>query len=748
MYKDFEKSVDKQIQTPSTQPLAWDPRRAHKLDIIACPEEQTVNEKEESDEAEPNPIEVDRQHYSDEHTETFDGNNDAVGAEDISDVEVGGSSSEMAGDDVEFQEMLGAVNVVELERCLVLENIDDNDMNIDVENNAVWDTEEEYSSTEDESDVNDADEEDEEWNDVEELRNWAIQSNIPQTQLDRLLLILRRRLLPALPKSSKTFLKTATAQYHIEVMKDDSGASVGEFVYFGIAEHLKKTINRALHRENVLHLQINIDGLPLYKSSSRQFWPILCKVQLQPDVYEPFPIAVYSGIQKPNDLNEYLGRLIEESNGLMETGIDIDGEKFEVRIASFICDRPARSFVKCIKGHGGYYACERCTVKGERHANRTIYCSTDAGERTDESFRNVDNPEHHTGISPLELIRPYINMIFLFILDFMHLCCLGIMKKLLIDCWLQGNLNFRSKSLLSQRLIYLQSQIPTEFQRTTRSVFDVAKWKATEFRFFLLYGGPVVLKKILPDKLFKHFLLFSVSCRILCSPKLAVKYHANAKVYLKSFVQTSRYLYGKVSQVMNMHSLIHLADDVKNMGCPLSEITAFPFENTLGKMKKMLRSGRRPLAQLCRRLHESFFAGTKKVTAPPPVTIIRKLEQTPTGHIPIKILRYKEATIAVKSPNNTVELENGKLLKIDGMYIPPNCGINNIEVEGYFLKKKKPMFAYPCNSKILNMWEVETAEESRHRCPLQHVALKMVTLSIPSDELQRDKIYAMPLLHL
>lgn len=177
-------------------------------------------------------------------------------------------------------------------------------------------------------------------------------------------------------------------------------------------------------------------------------------------------------------------------------------------------------------------------------------------------------------------------------------------------------------------------------------------------------------------------------------------------------------------------------------------VTAFPFENSLGKMKKMLRSGRRPLAQLSRRLHEVFLAGKKKVSLPPPVEILRKLQRTPTGYTPIRTLRYKEATISVKSPNNTVELENGKFLQIDDMYIPPDGNIINIEIEGPLLKKKKPMFVYPCNSKILNMWEVEIEEQSRHRCPLQHVTLKMVTLSIASDELQRDTIYTMPLLHL
>lgn len=415
----------------------------------------------------------------------------------------GRASNEIEGMNVaeDLEQHLTAEEISNDEESASGSNDDDSDDNSHL-------LDEESSEEEEPREVNN---DDQEWNEVTELKNWAIRSNISQTQLDDLLLILRRRLLPGLPACSKTFLKTAAADYTIQNCEHVDG-SVGEFLYFGIAKNLQKTVNPTLHEQTVLRLQINIDGLPLYRSSSRQFWPILGKVQFQPDVYKPFPIAIYSGTHKPNNLNEYFGSFIEEINGLMESGIVIDGRQFEVCIGCFICDRPARSFIKCIKNHGGYYACERCIVKGERYEDRMVYTSTSCVERTDESFRNEENAQHHTGFSPLTLIRPGINMVCQFVLDFMHLCCLGIMKKLLVDCWLKGNLNTRlsynNKLLLSQRLISLQSQIPAEFQRTTRSIFDVLKWKATEFRFFLLYGGPVVLKKILSDDLYKHFLLF------------------------------------------------------------------------------------------------------------------------------------------------------------------------------------------------------------------------------------------------
>lgn len=66
-------------------------------------------------------------------------------------------------------------------------------------------------------------------------------------------------------------------------------------------------------------------------------------------------------------------------------------------------------------------------------------------------------------------------------------------------------------------------------------------------------------------------------------------------------------LYGIDSQVMNFHYLIHLADDVKYMLGPLSFFSSFPFESTLGKIKKLIRAPRNPLVQVLNRLEENWM---------------------------------------------------------------------------------------------------------------------------------------------
>ncbi|OXU19212.1 hypothetical protein TSAR_006247, partial [Trichomalopsis sarcophagae] len=181
--------------------------------------------------------------------------------------------------------------------------------------------------------------------------------------------------IPTLPLSSKTLLKFKSLDcYKIEKFDKNDIDNTYEFLYCGISKQLQKTINPKLHETLELEVQFHIDGLPIYQSSSKEFWPILGKVSMKSIIYEPFIVAVYCG-----------------------TGVDIEEINFKIKVKCFVCDRPARSFVKCIKGHTGLQT----------------------------------NIEHHNDVSPLTLVEPQIDMVNHFVLDFMHLGCLGVTKKLL-----------------------------------------------------------------------------------------------------------------------------------------------------------------------------------------------------------------------------------------------------------------------------------------------------------------------------
>lgn len=125
-----------------------------------------------------------------------------------------------------------------------------------------------------------------------------------------------------MPISSKTLLKTISATYKTEIMGD------GEFAYLGILKGLLACVNSELHDDKIL-LQFNIDGVPLYKSSATQFWPILCKVHHPMDIYEPFLVAIYAGKHKPQDRILYFEKFVNELNSF-QNGIEIENKIFEI----------------------------------------------------------------------------------------------------------------------------------------------------------------------------------------------------------------------------------------------------------------------------------------------------------------------------------------------------------------------------------------------------------------------------------
>ena len=98
-------------------------------------------------------------------------------------------------------------------------------------------------------------------------------------------------------------------------------------------------------------------------------------------------------------------------------------------------------------------------------------------------------------------------------IDYMHCALEGVMK-LLLELW------FTSKGgdepfNISQRVEEADNRIsnikpPNRISRCPRSIEGHRKyWKADELRAFLFFYGAMVLRGILPDVYYEHFMLFS-----------------------------------------------------------------------------------------------------------------------------------------------------------------------------------------------------------------------------------------------
>lgn len=109
-------------------------------------------------------------------------------------------------------------------------------------------------------------------------------------------------------------------------------------------------------------------------------------------------------------------------NMLQEDGLEIINKIIEINIRSFLCDTPARSFIKCVTAHNGYWGCDKCLDIINYSNRRMRFLNLEAPLRTNDHFRNRVNVKHNKGYSPLERIKN-VDMIYHFPLDYMYSVC-------------------------------------------------------------------------------------------------------------------------------------------------------------------------------------------------------------------------------------------------------------------------------------------------------------------------------------
>lgn len=226
--------------------------------------------------------------------------------------------------------------------------------------------------------------------------------------------------------------------------------------------------------------------------------------------------------------------------------------------------------------------------------------------RTHDSFVLRTHEDYHiTNVNTILLDLPNFNIVQKFSLDYMHLTCLGVMRKLIL-LWMKGPLSVRLPSskikLISSNLRSIKNNIPVEFSRKPRDLEEICRWKATELRQFLIYSGPLVLKDCLSEKCYMNFMVLHISMIILISPNLG-KYLEFAQSLLNYFVKSFQVIYGKHLISHNIHGLLHLCQDYKLFG-PLDNVSCFPFENFMKTFKAMLRKHEKLLEQIVKRFKE------------------------------------------------------------------------------------------------------------------------------------------------
>lgn len=578
---------------------------------------------------------------------------------------------------------------------------------------------------------------------ISQLSEWALNYNITHVAINELLKILKPKH-PELPSDARTLMHTPRSI----ILKD---VEPGKYYHFGLEycvknllqnlllKQKKPSIETSIIESKLIEILINIDGLPISTSSSSQFYPILCSIYDTDDVGV---IGIFHGNEKPKDSNTFLNDFVHEAIQLITNNFVYEGFHYSIKIKGFICDTPAKSFIKYIKGHSGYASCTKCHTEGTFLNNSVSFPQVkNLKLRLDSDFRNRLQEDHHTGNSIIENI-PGVDMIKSFPLDYMHLVCLGITKKL-ISFWVNGKpslkLSFRQVCNLSDLLLEQKPHIPNEFNRKPRTIHEFKRWKATEFRQFLLYTGPVILKSVLPLDKYINFLSLHIAITILsCAGHFSKLEYAER--LLQYFVETFISLYGKEYVSHNVHSLLHLTTDVKEFG-PLDKFSAFKFENFMQTLKKGIRKQEKPLQQLINRTQEQNVANKNKISSICWPAYLNNYFNGPILNYQqpfqqFKEIKFKTFTLKIFEPDNCCSLKNGSVVCLENII---QTNTESVIIGKEYLTKTN-FYTEPCESSELGIYVVSQLGLLKS-WNINDIASKCLKLSF------NEKCIVFPLLH-
>lgn len=102
----------------------------------------------------------------------------------------------------------------------------------------------------------------------------------------------------------------------------------GKYYHFGLDSSINNMLKNINYSDmpDTINVAINIDGLPLSKSSSSQVYPILCLINnINVLLSNICCVGIYHGYDKPSDFNVFLKDFVDEAITLSLNGISIGG---------------------------------------------------------------------------------------------------------------------------------------------------------------------------------------------------------------------------------------------------------------------------------------------------------------------------------------------------------------------------------------------------------------------------------------
>lgn len=138
---------------------------------------------------------------------------------------------------------------------------------------------------------------------IRELRTWALKYQIRHNALNSLIDLLQNHFPHMnLPNDVRTILQTPRKCLLTSINSHD------HYWHYGLKKALIVALKNHSQTNNQLSLNVNIDGLPMFRSSISSFWPILIQIEEMKNEIPPLVVGIYCGkskqIKTPIALNQ------------------------------------------------------------------------------------------------------------------------------------------------------------------------------------------------------------------------------------------------------------------------------------------------------------------------------------------------------------------------------------------------------------------------------------------------------------
>lgn len=131
----------------------------------------------------------------------------------------------------------------------------------------------------------------------DKIIEWALKYQVTQSAIKTLLNILKPMLPNAeLPNDARTLLRTPRNRFNNLL----SGRNGENYWHYGLRKILMEALISHRQVRSQYSLNINIDGLPMFKSTTKAFWPILVEIHELKHQLPPLVVGIFCGKSKLN----------------------------------------------------------------------------------------------------------------------------------------------------------------------------------------------------------------------------------------------------------------------------------------------------------------------------------------------------------------------------------------------------------------------------------------------------------------